>query len=142
MVIFSDECAALSDMAKTTACADMLNIDSDLLVGKLFRLFCWLSENRENGFFAEHEIGLIADKMRWKKSSKKLIEALCYTAPGEKAGFLVEAPGGFSVYGWDSYFIPVRRIQESEYKNRLKRNEHFEALMKASAALFSLCDFE
>ena len=93
----------LPDHPKTSAAAYILGIDADLLVGKLYRLWSWALCNREDGFFAKHEIPLIAEKMRWKKSEKKLMEALLNVPKGENAGFITEAEGGYQLYNWHKY---------------------------------------
>lgn len=111
----------LPDHPKTSAAAYILGIDADLLVGKLYRLWSWALCNREDGFFAKHEIPLIAEKMRWKKSEKKLMEALLNVPKGENAGFITEAEGGYQLYNWHKYAGKLIENRKNEAERKAKK---------------------
>jgi DnaD/phage-associated family protein len=91
-----------------------------MLAGKLMRLWTWAIDFREDGRFLTGEAELIAEKMRWKKSAKKLIDALCEIAPGEQAGFLIKTDSGYQIYNWDKYAgkLTDRRRKDRERKSK------------------------
>jgi len=121
----------LPDHPKTIACASLLNIDKDFLIGKLVRFWTWAEDYRENGFFEECECSLIAEKMRWNKNVKKLIEALCFVPNGENSGFLQKVNNGYQIYNWDKYIGKLidkrrkdRERKTSGNKKEIQRNSN------------------
>lgn len=109
----------LPDHPKTMAAAFALGIDQDTMAGKLLRLWTWAISYRESGFFAEYEIALIAEKMRWNKSPKKLIDALLAPPPGFRAGYLEKVEGGYRLHDWNDYAgkLIARRAKDRARKS-------------------------
>ena len=124
----------LPDHPKTTEAAYMLGIDVDLLVGKLYRLWSWALCNREDGFFAKHEAPLIAEKMRWRKSEKKLMEALLNVPKGENAGFIIEADGGYQLYNWHKYAGKLIENRRNEAERKAKKAKEIRQISAGNPA--------
>lgn len=116
----------LLDHPKTIATASALKIDKDMLIGKLCRLWTWAADNRDDGFISDNEIETVAEKMRWTKKAKALMDALCIIPDGlrHECGFLIRVENGYVINDWDEHFktlLDSREKQKEQGRNRQSR---------------------
>ena len=108
----------LPDHNKTLDVAEALKMDSDLVVGKLIRLWTWALTNREDGVFKARDVTLIADVMRYRGKAQKLVDALVC------AGFLDRIGDGYAIHDWDQHVCMLREKREkvrAQTRERVKR---------------------
>lgn len=82
---------------KTYAMADELNIDPDLAVAKLARLWCWALDNAPDGNLAAVKPATIARAMNWSGDAGEMIRALIVS------GFLEDTEGALHLHDWEDY---------------------------------------
>lgn len=108
----------LPDHKKVIQAADELNMDKDMLVGKLVRLWTWAVNNRENGAFTAPEIKTIAEVMRFRGKAQRLIGALV------SAGLLDEAEETYTIHDWHErvgMLMAKRETQRAQARERKRR---------------------
>jgi hypothetical protein len=85
----------LPDHPKVLDLAAALKMDKDMVVGKLVRLWTWALANREDGVFAERDIGTVAEVMRFKGKPERLISALVDTRLLDRDG------ESYAIHDWE-----------------------------------------
>ncbi len=85
----------LPDHDKVITVATALNMDKDLVVGKLVRLWVWALNNREDGIFRARDISTIAEVMRFRGKAQRLVDALVH------ARLLDCAEDTYVIHDWD-----------------------------------------
>ena len=104
----------LPDHHKVIDVAQALNMDKDLVVGKLVRLWTWALNNREDGAFRVQDIGTIAEVMRFKGKPQRLVDALTQH-------HLLDFDGDtYIIHDWDERvgMLLARRENQREYAKR------------------------
>lgn len=114
----------LPDHPKTLAVARALDMDKDMVVGKLCRLWTWCLANREDGLLALEDGETLCEVMRFTGGAKKLMQALCTPPKGGEAGFIEPTPGGYRLHGWEertSLLMETRARKRAQTMERTRR---------------------
>lgn len=114
----------LPDHPKTLAVARALDMDKDMVVGKLCRLWTWCLANREDGLLALEDGETLCEVMRFTGGAKKLMQALCTPPKGGEAGFIEPVPGGYRLHGWEertSLLMETRARKRAQTMERTRR---------------------
>lgn len=109
----------LPDHDKVLSVAETLNLDKDLVVGKLVRLWVWALNNREDGTFKSRDISTIAEIMRFKGKPQKLIEALV------AARLLDRIEDVYIIHDWDErvgMLLAKRETVRAQTKARVQKH--------------------
>ncbi|SCI67348.1 Uncharacterised protein [uncultured Clostridium sp.] len=114
----------LPDHPKTLAVARALDMDKDMVVGKLCRLWTWCLANREDGLLALEDGETLCEVMRFTGGTKKLMQALCTPPKGGEAGFIEPTPGGYRLHGWEErtgLLMETRARKRAQTMERTRR---------------------
>ena len=114
----------LPDHPKTLAVARALDMDKDMVVGKLCRLWTWCLANREDGLLALEDGETLCEVMRFTGGAKKLMQALCTPPKGGEAGFIEPVPGGYRLHGWEErtgLLMETRARKRAQTMERTRR---------------------
>jgi len=108
----------LPDHHKVIDVAQALNMDKDLVVGKLVRLWTWALNNREDGAFRVQDIGTIAEVMRFKGKPQRLVDALTQH-------HLLDFDGDtYIIHDWDErvgMLLAKREMSRSQARDRKRK---------------------
>lgn len=109
----------LPDHDKVLAVSEALNMDKDLVVGKLVRLWTWAVNNREDGAFKARDISTIAEVMRFKGKPQRLVDALVGARLLDRVG------DTYVIHGWDErvgMLLAKRETARAQTRERVKRH--------------------
>lgn len=108
----------LPDHDKVIAVATALNVDKDLVVGKLVRLWTWALANREDGVFRMRDIATIAEVMRFKGKPQRLVDALV------QSRLLDCVDDTYIIHDWDErvgMLLAKREVTRSQARERQRK---------------------
>lgn len=111
----------LPDHDKVISVADSLNIDKDLVVGKLVRLWVWALNNREDGTFKARDVHTIAEVMRYKGKPQRLVDALV------EARLLDLKDDIYIIHDWDErvgMLLAKRETVRAQTRARVQRSRN------------------
>ncbi len=111
-------CISLPDHRKVLALSDELQLDKDLIVGKLIRLWTWAITHRDTGVFAMRDRKTIAEVMRYKGKPDRLINALVVV------GLLDQAEDALIIHDWDEHvemLLAKRETIRSQTRRRVQK---------------------
>lgn len=105
----------LPDHDKVLSVSEALNMDKDMVVGKLVRLWTWALNHREDGIFRLRDASTIAEVMRFKGKAQKLVDALVM------AHLLDITEDGYSIHDWDERVgMLLERREKKRSQNRYR----------------------
>lgn len=115
----------LPDHDKVLSVAETLNLDKDLVVGKLVRLWVWALNNREDGTFKSRDISTIAEIMRFKGKPQKLIEALAAARLLDRIEDTLTGELYYTIHDWDErvgMLLAKRETVRAQTKARVQKH--------------------
>lgn len=108
----------LSDHPKVLRAAKALKMDSDMLVGKLIRLWTWSLENREDGLLSDLDVERLNYLMNYSGKSERLLDALVVNR-------LLDAQedGRYLIHDWDEHVSMLMETRERKREQARLRKQ-------------------